>query len=82
LESERAAFLNFIEESGANAMLIEAISLIFKTVEKPDNPMQWLKMYFKNLLLSEVPEEEEDEGAETEDSLKEEIIQQESKVHR
>jgi hypothetical protein len=55
--------------------MIEAVTQLFLTVEKPDNPMQWFRFYFRNMVSAR-----NEELRKSQDGLKSEILKQESRV--
>ncbi|CAG7729133.1 unnamed protein product [Allacma fusca] len=48
-KSERGNFIRFVEESGANCVIMEALRVLNDQVQKPDDPIVWLTDYFRTL---------------------------------
>lgn len=64
-----------MEESGTNKLLIEAVATLFQIPDKPDNPIEWFRLYFRQF---EPDRSEQLQNAEQ--AMKDAIIKQESKV--
>lgn len=62
-----------MEESGANRLLIETITKLYGVPSKPENPIEWFRLYFKTL----VPDSSK-EQREIEESLAFELAEAES----
>lgn len=72
-KSSRGSFAQYIEESGANFLLITAIADLFNLAHKPENPIEWLRLYFRQLASKRT-----NEILDAQALLKKEILRQES----
>ncbi|CAL8072051.1 unnamed protein product [Orchesella dallaii] len=72
---ERGSFIDFIEETGTNAFLIEAVKKLYEVPNKPENPIEWLRLHFKYLAPDRTKEMQE-----TEELLKMELSEIEAKL--
>jgi len=74
-QSDRVDFVRFIEESGIDAILTEAILELNDMPEKPDNATEWLRKFFRR----DTPNRY-DELENTDNLLKQEVIKKEWKL--
>ncbi|ODN02754.1 hypothetical protein Ocin01_03929 [Orchesella cincta] len=58
---DRGSFIDFIEETGTNAFLIEAVKKLYELPNKPENPIEWLRLHFKYLAPDRTKEMQETE---------------------
>jgi len=84
---EPGSLTDFIEGTGTNGFIIEAVKTLYEVPNKPENPIEWLRLYFKREFAESegyFEEEEEGEGSdakvEAEQALKTELLELETKL--